>query len=103
MRERTYWVYILGSSSGTLYTGMSGNIKKRVFIHKQHLVKGFTDKYNVDRLLYYESFTDVWACIRREKEIKGWKREKKIALIDSVNEPWDDLSDGWYVEEAKTR
>jgi putative endonuclease len=101
MNERTYWVYILGSRSGTLYTGMSGHIKKRVFIHKQHLVKGFTDRYDVTRLLYYETFTDVWACIRREKQIKGWKREKKVALIDSVNEAWDDLSEGWYPAEAR--
>jgi putative endonuclease len=103
MRERTYWVYILGSKSGTLYTGMSGSLKKRVSIHKQHLVKGFTDRYKVTRLLYYEAFTDVWACIRREKEIKGWKREKKIALIDSVNAAWEDLSEGWYEDYAKTR
>ncbi len=94
--SRTYYVYILTNESGTLYTGVTGNLKKRVWQHKTKEVKGFTQKYNIDRLIYYETFGDVWSAIAREKQIKGWVRRRKLELIASMNAEWHDLSGGWY-------
>ena len=96
MRDKTFYVYIMASKSGTLYVGMTNNIKRRVHEHRNHLVLGFTDKYSIDRLLYVETFTYPSSAINREKQIKAWRREKKVELIDSQNPAWDDLSDGWY-------
>ncbi|MHC5061619.1 MAG: GIY-YIG nuclease family protein [Planctomycetota bacterium] len=93
---KTYYVYIMASESGTLYTGMTGNIKKRVYEHKNHLIEGFTDKYNVSKLLYLETFREPTSAIKREKQIKAWRREKKVALIDTKNPGWQDLSEDWY-------
>ncbi len=70
----------------------------RVWEHKQKIIPGFTMKYKIDQLVYFEMMTDVNAAIRREKEIKKWRREKKIALIESMNLSWEDLSNGWYEE-----
>jgi len=96
-RERkSYCVYIMGSLSGTLYIGMTGNLNKRVFEHKFHRIEGFTDKYDVERLLYCESFDDVQKAINREKQLKGWRRSKKIALIEFVNPHWLELARDWY-------
>ncbi|MEP6643094.1 MAG: GIY-YIG nuclease family protein [Acidobacteriaceae bacterium] len=81
----------MGSLSGTLYVGMTGNLHKRVFDHKFHRIEGFTTKYEVERLLYWESFDNVSRAIDREKQLKGWRRSKKIALIESVNRQWMDL------------
>ncbi|MGB7944568.1 MAG: GIY-YIG nuclease family protein, partial [Terriglobales bacterium] len=94
--RRTYCVYIIGSLSGTLYIGMTGNLHKRVFEHKFHRIEGFTDNYQVERLLYRESFDEVPKAINREKQLKGWRRSKKIALIESVNPQWVDLAREWY-------
>src|SRR3989338_3132235 len=91
-----YYVYIMTNKSGTLYTGVTNNLERRVFEHKHHLVKGFTKKYKITKLVYYEACNDVLAAIRREKEIKGWLRKKKIALINSANTGWKGLSKGWY-------
>ena len=93
---KQYCVYIMGNRSGTLYTGMSGDLVKRVWQHKQKPGKSFTAQYNVTRLVYYETTTDVRAAIAREKQIKGYRRAKKVALIESMNPNWDDLSEGWY-------
>ena len=93
---KTYYVYIMGSESGMLYVGMTSNIKRRVYEHKNHLIPGFTDKYNIDRLLYFEAIDDPASAIGREKQIKAWRREKKVALIDSINPSWEDLSEDWY-------
>ena len=96
-RERkTYTVYIMGSLSGTLYVGMTSKLNARVFEHKFHRVEGFTDKYEVERLLHSESFDDVHKAINREKQLKGWRRSKKIALIESLNPHWLDLSREWF-------
>jgi putative endonuclease len=96
-RERkSYCVYIMGSLSGTLYVGMTSNLHGRVFEHKYHRVEGFTDKYNVERLLYSESFDEVACAINREKQLKGWRRSKKIALIEFFNPQWLDLARDWY-------
>ena len=86
----------MGSESGTLYIGVTNNLKRRVWQHKQHLVGGFTDKYNVEKLLYFERFRHAETAIKREKQLKGWRREKKVNLIDSKNIRWEDLSEGWF-------
>jgi len=91
-----YYVYILTNHSRTLYVGVTSDLEKRVLEHKQRLVPGFTARYNIDRLVYHEATSDVRAAIAREKQIKGWLRAKKIALIESVNPHWDDLSEGWH-------
>jgi len=93
---KTYYVYFMASNSGTLYIGVTSNIKKRVYEHKNHLIPGFTDKYNIDRPLYFEKIGDPASAINREKQIKAWRREKKTKLIDSMNPEWDDLSQDWY-------
>lgn len=93
---KNYYVYIMSSKTGTLYIGMTNDIKKRVYQHKNHLIPGFTNKYNIDRLLYVERVSDPISAISREKQIKKWRREKKVAIIDSMNPDWKDLSDGWY-------
>ena len=96
-RERkTYFVYIMGSLSGTLYIGVTSKLRARVFDHKFHRLEGFTDKYKVERLLYCESFDEVQKAINREKQLKGWRRSKKIALIKSMNPQWLDLAREWY-------
>jgi putative endonuclease len=96
-RERkTYYVYIMGSLSGTLYIGMTSKLHTRTFEHKFHRLEGFTDKYHVERLLYWESFDLVHRAIGREKQLKGWRRSKKIALIESINPHWLDLAREWF-------
>ncbi|HYU48279.1 MAG TPA: GIY-YIG nuclease family protein [Terriglobales bacterium] len=89
-------MYIMGSFSGTLYIGMTGSLRKRVFEHKFHRIDGFTDRYDVERLLYWESFDEVARAINREKQLKGWRRSKKIVLIESLNPHWLDLARDWY-------
>ena len=97
MRERkTYFVYIVGSLSGTLYIGITSRPGKRIWQHKQRVTGGFTSRYDVDRLLYWESYDDVRKAIDRERQFKGWRREKKIQLIRSLNPQWLDLSKRWY-------
>ena len=88
-----YYVYILTNKNHTvLYTGVTGDIEKRIYEHINKIVEGFTKKYNADKLVYYESFNNVIDAIEAEKTIKGWKRYKKINLIENVNPTWDDLS-----------
>ena len=93
---KTFYVYIMASESGTLYAGLTSNIKKRFYEHKNHLISGFTDKYKIDRLLYVETIQDSASAINREKQIKSWRREKKVTLIDSINPQWKDLSEDWH-------
>jgi putative endonuclease len=83
----------MSSKTGTLYVGMTNDIKKRCYQHKNHLIKGFTDKYNINKLVYIETLSDPVSAIAREKQIKKWRREKKIELIDSINPDWKDLSE----------
>jgi putative endonuclease len=87
-----YYVYIMTNRSGTLYTGVTNDLTRRVYEHKQKLVPGFTKRYNIDRLIYAEWYTDLRDAIAREKEVKGWRRSKKIALIEQENPAWDDLT-----------
>ena len=91
-----YYVYIMTSYRGTLYVGVTNNLERRVYQHRAKLVDGFTSKYNVSRLVYYEATPDVVSAITREKQIKGWVRKKKAALIESANPYWNDLAEGWY-------
>ncbi len=93
---KQYYVYILASKSRTLYTGVTDDLVQRVFQHKNKLIQGFTKKYNVTNLVYYEATSDVQAAVQRERQIKGWLRRKKIALIKTTNREWKDLSEGWY-------
>jgi putative endonuclease len=94
-REKQYYVYIMTNRSRTLYTGVTSNLVRRVYEHKNKLVDGFTKKYNITRLVYYESTNEVRPAIAREKQIKGWLRKRKVALIESMNPEWKDLSEEW--------
>ncbi|MDO8489709.1 MAG: GIY-YIG nuclease family protein [Candidatus Omnitrophota bacterium] len=92
MEEKKGYVYILTNTKNTvLYTGVTGNLVKRVYEHKDKEVKGFAEKYNVHKLIYYEIFEDMMNAIIREKQIKGWLRSKKISLIEKANPDWNDL------------
>jgi putative endonuclease len=93
---KTFFVYIMASTSRVLYVGFSNGLELLVFSHKKKRFDGFTAKYNVDRLVYYEEHEYVLNAIQREKQIKKWKREWKINLIQSMNPEWRDLSDGWF-------
>ncbi len=96
-QERKYYcVYIMGSLRGTLYIGVGGNLHRRVFQHKFHHFEGFTDRYDVTRLLYWESYDEVHKALGRETKLKGWTRAKKIALIVRRNPHWVDLAAEWY-------
>src|ERR1700691_5695424 len=95
MRERYYYVYIMASRSGVLYTGITNSIRRRNAQHKEHKVPGFTACYRCTRLVYYEVFQWVQNAIAREKQIKPWRREKKVALIEQANPNWLDLSEQW--------
>src|SRR2546427_5200051 len=92
---KTYCVYIMSNRARTLYVGVTGNIARRVYEHKNYLVPGFTCKYAVDRLVYVESTEEVGAALAREKQLKGWGRKKKVALIESSNPKWSDLAQSW--------
>jgi len=95
MKDHEYFVYILCSRSGTLYVGVTSSIYRRTLQHKRGEVEGFASKYGCDRLVYYESFDDVHKAIGREKQLKGWSRAKKIALIESKNPRWEDFAEKW--------
>ena len=93
---KDYYVYIMSSYSYVLYTGITKDLERRVYQHKNKMICGFTKKYNINSLVYFEVTNDVTAAIRREKEIKGWTRKKKMALILGMNPNWKDLSEGWF-------
>ena len=95
MRDYEFWVYIMSSNSGTLYIGMTNNIDVRVAQHKSGEFEGFASRYECNRLVYYEKFDNVLKAIAREKQLKGWRRSKKIALIERVNPRWQDLAENW--------
>lgn len=90
--DRPYYVYIMSSLSKVLYVGVTNNLERRVYEHKQGETPGFTSRYNVNRLVYVEVFNDIRYAIMREKQIKSWRREKKVALIKAQNPSWSDLS-----------
>ena len=93
--DNQYYVYIMTNKNNTvLYTGITNDLKRRVFEHKNKLIKGFSKKYNIDKLVYFELFDKVEEAIYREKRIKGGSRKRKIDLIASINREWKDLSEG---------
>jgi putative endonuclease len=100
MTDRKYWVYIVASRTGTLYIGMTNNLYVRVRQHKSGDIEGFSSKYHCNRLVYWESFDDVLKAIDREKQLKGWRRAKKIALIEFRNPRWEDLGERFGAEMA---
>jgi putative endonuclease len=91
------------NKSKTLYTGVTNNLERRVYEHKKKIIPGFTSKYNIDKLVYYEITPDVKIALLREKQIKGWLRSKKIALIESINPKWNDLSSDWFDKRDSSR
>ncbi len=95
---KQYYVYILSNVTGMLYTGVTNDLVRRVYQHKTKALSGFTTKYNLKRLVYFESTDDISAAIAREKQIKGWIRKKKVALINTMNPDWQDLSADWMDE-----
>ncbi|MFY9689195.1 MAG: GIY-YIG nuclease family protein [Candidatus Acidiferrales bacterium] len=91
------FAYILASKFGVLYVGVTNHLSRRIVEHRVKMTDGFSARYNVNRLVYYERFGDIRNAIAREKQIKGWLRAKKIALIESVNPSWKDLAEGFPV------
>lgn len=97
MGGRRYWVYILASrKNGTLYIGVTNSLERRTWQHKFGKQFGFTSRYQVDRLVYFETFESIENAIAREKQLKAGSRAKKLKLIDQENPEWHDLSDGWF-------
>jgi len=94
MKEGHYFVYMVASKSRVLYIGMTNDVERRVWEHKQDLIDGFSNQYRCHRLVYYESFDDVKKAIDREKQLKRWNRGKKIRLIERTNPTWEDLAQG---------
>lgn len=89
---KQYYIYIMSSTKGgAIYIGVTGNLIKRVYQHREGLVDGFSKQYKTKRLVYFESSTDVKSCIEREKQLKGWRRQWKVELIEAVNPEWEDL------------
>lgn len=89
-----YYVYIVtNKSNGVLYTGITGDLKRRIYEHKNEEIDGFTKRYHVNKLVYYETFSSPQSAIKREKQIKKWVREKKIKLIETFNPEWQDIYD----------
>ena len=93
---KTYATYILASRTKVLYIGVTSDLERRIYEHKHKLTEGFTTKYNVDRLVFFETTSDANAAITREKQLKGWTRAKKKALVETANPTWRDLSEDWY-------
>ena len=89
---KQYYVYTMPNRSKTLYTGVTNNLERRIYEHKHKMADGFTKKYNITKLVHYEETDDIEGAIEKEKQIKGWRRSKKIALIESINPNWDDLA-----------
>jgi len=98
MNMREYFVYILSSATKVLYVGVTNNLEHRAIEHKHKINEGFTKKYSVNFLVYYESHPTIFDAIDREKQLKNWHRQWKINLIESINPHWEDLSEGWDAE-----
>ena len=95
--ERTFFVYLLtNKTNGTLYVGVTNSLHRRLWQHKTGAFEGFSKRYGLHRLVYFEEFRDIRDAISREKQIKGWLRAKKVALVIEKNPHWQDLSAGWY-------
>ncbi len=95
--QHQYYVYIItNKKDGVLYIGVSNNLERRMFEHKNKLVKGFSSRYNLDKLIYFEAYQYISDAIKREKNLKKWKRDWKINLIVEDNVDWNDLSEDWF-------
>ena len=92
---KNYYTYIVASRSRTLYIGVTSNLEQRIWQHKNKEYEGFTAAYNCNRLVWFEQYSNVGAAIAREKELKGWRRARKIELIEETNPSWSDLSESW--------
>ncbi len=94
--NKTYYVYLITNwNNKALYIGVTSNLEQRIYQHRNKLIKGFTEKHNINKLVYFEQTNDINSAIAREKEIKKWRREKKNTLIENMNKTWDDLSELW--------
>ncbi len=100
---KTFYVYILANLARTLYVGVTSNLEARLFQHKHKVTPGFTSRYGIDHLVHWEEYPYINDAIGREKQIKGWLRAKKVALIESMNPEWRDLSDEWYGTDSSLR
>ena len=94
--KRQYYVYMLASKTRRLYVGMTNDLHRRVLQHRTKAIEGFASKYNIERLVWYEATSQVLDAIAREKHIKGWRRQKKIEVIEEDNPGWTDLASDWY-------
>ena len=101
--DRTYCVYMLASRSRNLYTGVTNNLQRRLAEHREGLVPGFTSRYRIFRLVHFEVFSDIRYAIAQEKEIKAWRRERKVWLIERQNSTWEDLAAAWFSTEQKPK
>jgi len=99
MKESRFFIYILASESRVLYTGVTRDLMRRIHAHRQGLMPGFTHRYRVSRLVYFEETPSARSSFARERQIKKWSREKKIALIESTNAGWLDLAEDWFEKE----
>ncbi len=98
MNSRDYYVYIMSNMSKTLYIGVTNNLMRRVLEHKQKRIEGFTQKYNITKLVYFEWTDSIEAAINREKQLKNWHRQWKINLVEGMNKNWDDLTIDWFTD-----
>jgi putative endonuclease len=100
---RCYFVYFMCNESRMLYVGVTNDLRKRVFQHKSRLIPGFTQRYNLYKLVNFEMFGDIRAAIAREKQFKGWLHSKKVALINAKNPQWKDLAESWFTNSSKSK
>ncbi|MGB0720255.1 MAG: GIY-YIG nuclease family protein [Bdellovibrionales bacterium] len=97
MKHKQYFVYFITNWTGeVLYTGVTNNLERRLYEHQHKLIKGFSSKYNLNKLVYFECFDNSESAIKREKQIKNWSRQKKDFLVETMNPDWSDLSSRWY-------
>jgi putative endonuclease len=99
--EKWYYIYFMSNRSKTIYIGVTGPFRKRVWQHKTGQFEGFTKRYKLDRLVYFEKYKNVHAALAREKQLKRWTRIKKIQLVVSMNPTWKDLAEHWYPDLQK--
>jgi len=103
MDEHTYYVYIMSSKTRTIYTGVTSNLEGRVLEHKLGKIPGFTKKYQITKLVYYEEYADAYDASAREKQIKGYRRSRKVEPIKSLNSKWFDFAEGWIKKHAESQ
>ena len=96
MRDHNYYVYIITTQNNkVMYIGVTNDLERRLYEHKHKIIDGFTKRYNINKLVYYEYTEDVYSAIEREKQLKGWRRDRKNSLVETMNPEWKDLSEEW--------